>query len=301
MILSKDRQRLAVSALASAALVCANAAAFAADDKPAAGVMKTTAATTGSTDVTTGTFDTAKKADEVTDATEAKVQAGALMSTGNSRSLAATASGSMRLRRADNEFSALLAANYARSAASLADKQKTTMENYQGKLRYDRFVSEKVSLFLSFSGRRDRFQGLDARLNVDPGLAYYFIEEEKQRLWGELGYDLQYDVRRDDAIAAAAAAGTNLGKTKTRHSARGFLGYHTNVNEHVSFDSGAELLVGIPATENWRLNWDNRLTVALDTRFSLGASFNLRYDNNPLPGVEKLDTLTAMNLICTLY
>jgi putative salt-induced outer membrane protein len=175
------------------------------------------------------------------------------------------------------------------------------MENYQGKLRYDRYVSEQVSLFLSFSGRRDRFQGLDVRLNMDPGLAYYFVQEEKQRLWGELGYDLQYDVRRDDAIAAAAADGTNLGKTKVRHSARGFLGYHTNVNEHVSFDSGAELLLGIPATENWRLNWTNSLTVALDTRFSLGASFNLRYDHNPLPGVEKLDTLTAMNLICTLY
>ncbi len=301
MILSKDRQRLAISALASAALVCGNASALAADEEPAAGVMKTTAATTGSTDVTTGTFDTAKQATEVTDATEAKVQIGALMSTGNSRSLATTGSGSMRLRRADNEFSAVLAANYARSATTPADRSKTTMENYQGKVRYDRFVSERVSLFLSFSGRRDRFQGLDVRLNVDPGVAYYFIQEEKQRLWGEVGYDLQYDVRRDDAIAAAAVDGTKLAKTKTRHSARGFVGYHTNVNEHVSFDSGAELLVGIPATENWRLNWDNSLTVALDTRFSLGASFNLRYDNNPLPAVEKLDTLSAMNLICTLY
>ncbi|HEX2874615.1 MAG TPA: DUF481 domain-containing protein [Polyangiaceae bacterium] len=301
MSLSKDRRRLALSTLASAAFVCAPAAAFAADAQPAAGVMKTSAATTGSTDVTTGTFDTAKQADKVTDATEAKVQIGALMSTGNSRSLAATGSGSMRLRRDDNEFSALVAANYARSAATLADSPKTTMENYQGKLRYDRYVSEQVSLFLSFSGRRDRFQGLDARLNMDPGLAYYFVQEEKQRFWGELGYDLQYDVRRDDAIAAAAADGTNLGKTKVRHSARGFLGYHTNVNEHVSFDSGAEFLLGIPATENWRLNWANSLTVALDTRFSLGASFNLRYDHNPLPGVEKLDTLTAMNLICTLY
>jgi putative salt-induced outer membrane protein len=158
-----------------------------------------------------------------------------------------------------------------------------------------------VSLFLSLSGRRDRFQGLDARLNLDPGLAYYFIAEEKQRLWGELGYDYQYDLRRDEAIAAAAEQGTLLGKTKGRHSARGFLGYHTNVNEHVAFDTGAELLLGIPATENWRLNWLSSLTTALDSRFSLGATFNLRYDHNPLLGVEKLDTVTSMNLICTLY
>lgn len=302
MMLPQDRgQRLAISVLASSAFVCLAVCAQAADEEPAAGVLKTTTATSGSTDVTTGTFDTAKQAEEVTDATEAKVQLGALMSTGNSRSLATTGSGSMRLRRADNEFSAVVAANYARSAATPADDTEATMENYQGKLRYDRFVSERVSLFLSFSGRRDRFQGLDARLNLDPGLAYYFIVEEKQRLWAELGYDLQYDVRRDEAIALAAIEGTDLEKTKTRHSARGFLGYHTNVNEHVSFDTGAELLVGIPSTENWRLNWDTSLTAALDTRFSLGASFNLRYDNNPLPGVEELDTITAMNLICTLY
>jgi len=300
MTLSKDRQRLSSCILAGAALTCLPAVAAAEDT--AKGVMTTKTATTGSTDVTSGTFDTAKQAADASDATEAKVQVGVLGSTGNSRSLAGTAAGSMRLRRELNEFSALLAANFARSAPTPADATKTTMENYQGKLRYDRFVSERVSLFLSLSGRRDRFQGLDLRMNLDPGLAYYFITEEKQRLWGELGYDYQYDIRRDDAIAAAQAKdGTILGKTKPRHSARGFLGYHTNVNEHVAFDTGAELLLGIPKTENWRLNWDNSLTVALDKRFSLGATFNLRYDHNPLPAVEKLDTITAMNLICTLY
>jgi putative salt-induced outer membrane protein len=275
--------------------------ALAADDKPAAGVMKTTTASTGTTEVATSTFDTVKQPAAGTDATEAKLQVGALVSTGNSRSLASTASGSMRLRRADNEFSAVIAANYARSAATPADDTRTTMENYQGKLRYDRFVSQDVSLFLSLSGRRDRFQGLDARLNLDPGLAYYFFQEEKQRLWGELGYDLQYDLRRNEAIDAALLTGTRLGKTKTRHSARAFLGYHTNVNEHVGFDTGAELLLGIPATENWRVNWLSSLTAALDSRFSIGATFNLRYDHNPLPAVEKLDTVTSVNLICTLY
>ena len=300
MTLSKAHQRLASCIVAGAALTLLPAVAAAQDT--AKGVMTTKTATTGSTDVTSGTFDTAKQAAAADDVTEAKVQAGVIGSTGNSRSLAGTASGSMRLRRELNEFSALLAANFARSAPTPADETRTTMENYQGKLRYDRFVSERVSLFLSLSGRRDRFQGLDVRMNLDPGLAYYFFVEEKQRFWGELGYDYQYDVRRDDAIDAARVNDRILlGKTKSRHSARAFVGYHTNVNEHVSFDSGAEFLLGIPKTENWRLNWDNSLTVALDKRFSLGASFNLRYDHNPLPGVENLDTITAMNLICTLY
>jgi putative salt-induced outer membrane protein len=271
-------------------------------DETAKGTLKTTNASTGATEVTNGSFDTAKQGSSGTDATEAKVQAGALLSTGNARSLAATAAGSMRLRRDANELSAVLAANYARSAPTPADDTRTTMENYQGKLRYDRYVSEQVSLFLALSGRRDRFQGLLARMNLDPGLAYYFFTEEKQRLWGELGYDFQYDVRRHDAIVNAFEKdGTVLGKTKTRHSGRAFLGYHTAANEHVGFDTGAELLVGIPKTENWRLNWDTSLTAALNQRFSLGATFSLRYDNNPLPGIKNLDTISAMNLICTLY
>ena len=296
---SKDRPGLASCILAGAALTCLPALASA--EETAKGVMTTSTATTGSTNVTSDAFETAKKADDK-DATEAKVQAGLLIATGNSRSLAVTGSTSMRLRRAMNEFSAAAAINYARSAATPEDSMQTTMENYQGKLRYDRFVSERLSLFLSVSGRRDRFQGLAIRMNIDPGLAFYFIDEEKQRFWGELGYDFQYDVRRDDFIAAARINDSILlGKTKGRHSARGFLGYHTNVNEHVTFDTGAEILLGLPETENWRLNWANSLTAALNERFSLGASFNLRYDNNPLPGVKKLDTLTALNLICTLY
>lgn len=300
MLSSTSRHRLARGALVVAALASLSTAALGADET-AAGVMQTTTATTGSTEITSGSFDTAKEAGDEKDVTEAKLQAGVLLSTGNSRSLAATGAGSMRLRRGANEFSALAAVNYARSAPTPESEVETTMENYQGKLRYDRFVSDRFSLFLSLSARRDRFQGLASRLNLDPGFAYYFIVEEKQRLWGELGYDLQYDVRTNAAIDDSAAEGSLLDKTNSRHSARGFLGYHVNVNENVSFDTGAELLVAIPKTENWRLNWDTSITAALDTRFSLGATFNLRYDNNPLPGVEELDTITAMNLICTLY
>ena len=37
-------------------------------------------------------------------------------------------------------------------------------------------------------------------------------------------------------------------------------------------------------------------TAALSQKFSLSTTFTLRYDNNPLPDVEKLDTVTAVNL-----
>jgi hypothetical protein len=127
--------------------------------QPAAGTMKQDAASSGSTAVATEGFDAAKKVESSKDATEAKIQAGVLLATGNSRSLSATSVASLRMRRRNNELSASAAANYARSASDSGEGMETTVENYQGKLRYDRFVSESVALFLSFSGRERSGQG----------------------------------------------------------------------------------------------------------------------------------------------
>jgi putative salt-induced outer membrane protein len=272
----------------------------AAQDAPT-GLMKQDAATSGKADVATEGFAAAAaKKDDANDATEAKIQAGGLSASGNSRSLALTSMGTVRARRGANEFSAAAAANYGRSASKPTDPVQTTIENYQGKLRYDRFVSDPVALFTSLSARRDRFQGLDLRLNLDPGLAYYFVQGPKHQLWVEAGYDLQYDIRRDEAIAEALAAGTRLVKAKTRHSARLFAGYRNNLNEAVTFNTGLEYLQGLPETQFWRFNWDVGLTAALAAKFSLATTFSLRYDNEPLTGIKSTDTLTAINLVYQL-
>ncbi|MEO6602758.1 MAG: DUF481 domain-containing protein [Polyangiaceae bacterium] len=273
---------------------------LAAAQAPTSGVMKQDAATSGKTDVASEGFASAVKNEHQDDATEAKIQGGGLSASGNSRSLAVTSQASVRVRRAANEISAAAAANYGRSAAKAGDPMQTTIENYQGKLRYDRFVSERLALFTSLSGRKDRFQGLDLRMNLDPGLAYYFIQDPKHQLWGEAGYDLQFDIRRNSAIDAALAEGMRLGKTKTRHSARLFAGYRNNLNENVTFNTGVEYLQGLPDTQFWRFNWDVGLTAAIATRFSLATTFSLRYDNQPLAGIRTTDTLTAVNLVYTL-
>ena len=123
----------------------------------APGLMKQDAATTGSSDVAKQGFEAQAKPEEKEskDATEAKISAGGLGASGNSRSLAATASGQLRLRREKNQFSAAVAANYARSASKPGDATATTLENYQGRVRYDRFVADELALFLAMSARRD--------------------------------------------------------------------------------------------------------------------------------------------------
>jgi len=258
-------------------------------------------ASAGKTDVAEEGFQTAAERDaKANDASEVSVSAGGLVASGNSKQLAFTGSSTVRLRRADHQFSAAAAVNFARAATKEAPGLNTTVSNQQGKIRYDYFLSEKWSLFLQTSARRDRFQGLDLRLNVDPGVAHYFVQDQGLRLWVELGYDYQYDIRTDEAIETARAAGKPVSRTDSRHSARAFAGYESKVNKAVTFATGLEYLQSVEHTNGYRLNWESAVTSSIGGNFSTATTLSVRYDNDPLPGIQKTDVLTSFNLVYTL-
>jgi putative salt-induced outer membrane protein len=272
-----------------------------AQDEAPKGLMKEATASAGKEDVATSGFEAqAKAAADAKDVTELKISAGGLAAGGNSRSISATAAGKFRVRQESNQLSLAAAANYGRSAPSPTDSVQTTVENFQGKSRYDRFLSGSFAMFGAVSGLRDRFQGLDLRLNVDPGIAYYFVDEAKQQLWGELGYDLQYDVRRKENLDAEAAKGDILEKTEVRHSGRGFVGYSNTLSQTATLDTGLEYLQAVSETKNWRVNWNVSLTSQIAGNFSIAAAFSLKYDNNPLPSVKNTDYLSSLSLVYQL-
>lgn len=275
--------------------------AFVPDASGQASLLADKKASAGSTEVAAEGFQKVAVADdELMDETVIKVSAGGFLSTGNARSMALTGAGQTRIRRGDNQYSADVAGNFARAAATPLVPLEKTVENYQARIRYDRFLSEQWALFVSESGRHDKFQGLDLRLNFDPGVAYYLVIEPKQHLWFEGGYDLQYDVRSEEAIVTALAEGLVVEKTEVRHAARAFLGYDNNLNEAVTLDTGLEYIQAFADTDNFRLNWVTGVTSAFSKSFSFATTFTLRYDNNPLPDVEKLDTITAVSLVYTM-
>lgn len=260
-------------------------------------------ASTGATQVVASGFQSAtKKPANDKDVSEAQIAAGGLITEGNSQQLAITGSGKLKIRRGNNQYSAAAAGNFARASAPEAPDQgmQTTVENLQGNLRYDYFFAPHWSAFLSLSGWRDRFQGLDLRLNVDPGIAYYLIEQKKQQLWFEGGYDFEYDIRRDDALAAAAAAGTPLSKTEVTHSARLFAGFDSKVNDRVSFSTGVEYIQSVTEARRWRVDYNGAITSNIVGRFSTAVTFTMRYDHDPLPGVHTTDLMSSFNLVYSL-
>jgi putative salt-induced outer membrane protein len=268
-----------------------------AQDPPPAGLSSQAPATGGSTEVAKEGFQAVAArpaADDSKDNTTLKLTAGGFLSQGNSRTIAATSAADFFIRRHTSAFSLLAAANYGRSAPADGLPYETTVENYQLRLRYDYFFATSVAGFFSVSGRRDEFQGLALRMNFDPGVAYYFIDEKSERLWGELGYDLQYDVRTQEFV--------DLGEDETelRHNVRLFAGYDNQLSDTLKFGGGLEYLQNVTAAENARINFDAALTAQLNQDFSIATTFSLKYDNNPLPDVEKTDLILALNLVYTM-
>lgn len=299
-----------VSLLLSGAIIVAASTtaqrAFAQQDLPA-GTQAAKPVTTGKTDVTDDKFQAATR-DEAEakskDANELSLSLGGVQSGGNSRLLAVTGSGKYRLRRDEHQFRTALAGNYAESAAPDDDHFQTTVQNLQGLARYDLFLGD-VTLFTSLQGRNDRFQGLDLRLQLDPGVGYYFINEKTQLFWTELGYDLLHDLRRDDARVQLdgdknpIAGAPLLAKSRTIHSGRLFLGYEHAYNASSKLSAGVEFLQGLSDTDVRRLNGDVSLTTKLAGNLAISFSLSERYENRPLPGKKNLDTTTAASLVYT--
>jgi hypothetical protein len=248
-------------------------------------------------------------ADKTPTGTTLTVSAGGQQMTGNSRLLAVTGNAVYTRRWTDDAFGASIIGNYGQGAPPGAAIVETT-ENAQGRLRYDRYILKHMSLFLIGTGRHDRFQGLDFRLNIDPGLKYLFLDEKTTSLWGEIGYDFQYDIRRDDSLGVVDAMGApvidpatglqeELPKTATDHSGRLFVGFRHAFNEAVILSWGIEYLQSLLASteHDARLNYDALFSAKVSKTLSLGFGISARYDAHPLPGKVDMDTSTTISLI----
>ena len=246
------------------------------------------------------------KADKKVDGTTITLSSGGLLTTGNSSLLALTANGAFETRTDANGFGGSLLGNYGQGAPAGKDIQVTT-ENLQARLRYDRYVIEQASVFLSVAGRHDRFQGLDFRLNVDPGFKYLFLKAEANALWAEAGYDFQYDVRRNSARAVLDANNNPtvdalgqpvlLDKTLVDHSTRLFGGFRHAFNKEVTLLTGVEYLQSVVHDTRYRMNFDALFAAKVGGGLAFGVGFSARFDHAPLPGKEQLDTSTTLSLI----
>jgi putative salt-induced outer membrane protein YdiY len=242
--------------------------------------------------------------------TSASISLGGQAATGNSKMLAGTANANFEMRRGSDGFGAYILGNYAQSASPRPTSghydstEYATAQNIQGRVRYDRFLTDRFSVFGIVTARNDRFQGLAFRLNVDPGAKYLFVTTDRTTLWGELGYDYEYDYRLDSAsIDVPPSMNGPFSQQVSNHSGRAFVGLKEGFTKDVSLIAGLEYLQGfVKSTEDYldydsRLNFNALLAANLGAGLSFGVGFTAAWTSHPLPAKTNLDTTETLNLI----
>lgn len=233
------------------------------------------------------------------DTTSLNASAGGSFNTGNTRSYQITAGGEFRLVRNPHGVGASVAFAYGRAdaPADTSDRMLETIKNLNAKARYDFFLTQNDALFLATGFRWDPFAGIKRRNQGLLGYLRYFVVEEKQRFWGELGYDLTSDSYQQLPMQDPPDP-----RNKIFHSARAFLGYDNQLNEAVTYLGGLEVLLDVETPKHVRLNFDNALRSALGGAFKLELKFRLAADSTARSdrGAAPIDTATLISLLYTL-
>lgn len=233
------------------------------------------------------------------DATSLNASAGASINTGNTRAYQLTAGGDFRFVRNPHGVGASVAFAYGRADVAGDDTTRMleTIKNLNAKARYDFFITQTDAVFLATGFRWDPFAGIARRNQGLLGYLRYFVVEEKQRFWAEVGYDLTSDRYRQLPMQDPPDP-----LSKIYHSARVFVGYENQLNEAVSYLGGLEALLDVERPKHLRVNFDNALRSSLNNSFKLELKFRLAADGTARSdrGAAPIDTATLISLLYTL-
>lgn len=167
-----------------------------------------------------------------------------------------------------------------------------TTDNLNSRAKYELFVSRLDSLFAAVGLRRDRFNGMQPRVNAQLGYGRYFVSEEKVRFWGEVGYDVMYT--RYTQLPGAAP----FSDKQVVHSARLFVGLEHQVHEYLSYVGGLEGFLNVEKPAASRFVFENSLRSTLSDSFKLELKARFMYEAKPVvPGAKKLDTALIISLL----
>ncbi len=168
-------------------------------------------------------------------------------------------------------------------------------ENILAGLRYDRYVSDVLSLYVDTAWREDIFfddaaaalNGYWSKFSVGAGLRYDLIKSDDTLLFTELGYVF----RQDTAVGSVDSVDS--------HFARWYLEGKQKLTETVDGRLWIEQLLDLENSNNYELTFEPSLDVVLSTNLGLKLAYWGRYDGvTEAAGLKHYDsrfttTLTA--------
>lgn len=274
-------------------------------------------------------FEYKEKAKEETKGTEwtAKAQAGLVVASGNAQSVAATAAFDATRKSGFNQLALNAGLNYLKSSIWIVQDvngdgmvqaseetfdSQVTSEHYYGALRYDRFLSDINSVFVTGKIAKNEPAGKKWFGGGQLGYSHLLYNKDGHKLTSEAGYDYTYEsyVAGGDAL--------NI------HSARLYLGYEGKLSDDTGVKTTHEGLLNfnelsapngtIDPFQDFRYTGTLELNTKMYKNVSFSFGFQVNYDHAPaprpaigglpfaagyLPLADKVDTVTKATLIVT--
>lgn len=207
---------------------------------------------------------------------------------------------------------------------------KVSTNNWATKGRYDRFLSDNNTAYVSTQWAGDKIAGKSLFGGGQLGYSRQVVKDDMNLVVAELGYDFSYEryVQQPGKTADPV----------TIHSARILVGETLSLTGSTGLTASVETLLnlnketkaldasngkqGVSAFKDIRVNAKAGITTNLWKKLSLGLGFTLKYDQNPAPRpvpaglpagtsypssyvdwafANKVDTLTEATLIYTFF
>lgn len=241
-------------------------------------------------------FDFGKQADAKKVVYKAAAQAGFVLTRGNAEAISASGGGSFLRDDGANRFALDVSGTYVQAGISTAvddnkdgvisaneikSETRETTRMWNVKARYDRFFTERNSLYINAGVWGNEPAGKVAVTSGQLGYARLLLKDPTHELVTEIGYDFSYEVYVGDTSSLAI------------HSARIFLGLTINATADTNIGASVEALFNLndettpggvvgPFADT-RLNVKATLTTKLWKNFSFRFTAGARYDHTPAP------------------
>ncbi|MBU0728768.1 MAG: DUF481 domain-containing protein [Proteobacteria bacterium] len=171
--------------------------------------------------------------------------------------------------------------------AALNSKSEGTRsaENYSTEARANYSITERFYASAIGGWLKDNYSGIDARYYAGPAAGYKVLLGPEHFLHGEGGLDYVMEDYRD---------GTDSNYLRGRL----FSAYEYHFNKKNKFSQSLEYLYDFDNSENYNAISITAVTSSVNDYMSLKASYEIRYDNVPVPAsLEDKDTIFSVALV----
>ena len=152
--------------------------------------------------------------------------------------------------------------------------------------KYERLLTDHLSLTFGEVIEGNRFTGIKARYNTDLGLKYYFIKTDLKNFFSELGY--RYAI--EDRYEPLENTFDNKGRLYNE--------FNHKVSETVQYKIWLEYIPNFTQSSDYLINGEASITSILNSVFSLKVAYMGMYDNRPaFSGFKNYDYTTTTSLV----